>query len=202
MSASSESDAEYVERMGRRKAAVDEKVARATEQRGIVVVLTGDGKGKSSSAFGTLARAVGHGFDCAVVQFIKGTWDVGEARLFGDHPQVDFHVMGTGFTWETRDREKDRLAAVAAWEHAERMLEDDSKRLVVLDEITYVIQYGHLDVERVIEAIEFRPRQQTVILTGRDAPAALIDAADTVSEVRKIRHAFEHGVKAQAGVEF
>jgi len=202
MSTSSESDAEYVERMSRRKAAVDEKVARATEQRGIVVVLTGDGKGKSSSAFGTLARAVGHGFDCAVVQFIKGTWDVGEARLFGDHPQVDFHVMGTGFTWETRDREKDRLAAVAAWEHAERMLEDDSKRLVVLDEITYVIQYGHLDVERVIEAIEFRPRQQTVILTGRDAPAALIDAADTVSEVRKIRHAFEHGVKAQAGVEF
>jgi len=202
MNQQSESDAEYAARMARRKAEVDAKVAQANERRGIVVVLTGDGKGKSSSAFGTLARAVGHGFDCGVVQFIKGTWDVGEARLFGDHPQVDFHVMGTGFTWETRNRETDRRAALAAWAQAERLLEDESKRLVVLDEITYVITYGHLEAARVIESIRFRPRHQTVVITGRDAQPALIDIADTVSEVRKIRHAFEHGVKAQAGVEF
>ena len=202
MSEHDESDAGYRERMERKKAAIDDKVAQAKENRGILVVLTGDGKGKSSSAFGTLARAVGHGFDCGVVQFIKGTWDVGEARLFGEHPQVDFHVMGTGFTWETRDREKDRQAAIAAWEHAERLLEDESRRLVVLDELTYVIKYGHLDVARVVEALQFRPRQQTVILTGRDAQPELIELADTVSEVRKIKHAFEQGVKAQAGVEF
>lgn len=202
MSQQDETDEEYQARMTRRKAAIDARVAEARESRGIVVVLTGDGKGKSSSAFGTLARAVGHGFDCGVVQFIKGAWDVGEARLFREHPQVEFHVMGTGFTWETRDREKDRRAALAAWEHAERLLEDDSKRLVVLDELTYVIKYGHLDVSRVVEAIEFRPRQQTVIVTGRNAQPELVELADTVSEVRKVKHAFEQGVKAQAGVEF
>lgn len=197
-----ESDEEYRERMVRKKAAIDEKVAQATEKRGIVIVLTGDGKGKSSSAFGTLARAIGHGYKGAVVQFIKGTWDSGDHRFFDEHPSVDFHVMGTGFTWETRDREKDRLAARAAWEYADGLLNDPERRIVLLDEITYVIKYGHLDVNEVVEALEFRPRMQTVILTGRDAQPELIEAADTVSEVRKVKHAFEQGVKAQPGVEF
>jgi len=188
--------------MREKKAAVDRKVAEATESRGIVIVLTGDGKGKSSSAFGTLARALGHGLAGGVVQFIKGTWDSGDHKFFGEHPSVEYHVMGTGFTWETRDREKDRRAAVAAWEHAERMLDDESRHLIVLDEITYVIKYGHLDVQQVVEAIEFRPRNQSVILTGRDAQPELIGLADTVSEVRKIKHAFEQGIKAQPGVEF
>lgn len=202
MSQKNESDAEYETRMREKKARIDDRVARAKESRGIVIVLTGDGKGKSSSAFGTLARAIGHGFTGGVVQFIKGTWDSGDHRFFGDHPSVEYHVMGTGFTWETRDREKDRQAAIAAWEHAERMLEDSTKHLVVLDEITYVIKYGHLDVQRVVEAIEFRPRNQSVVLTGRDAQPELIELADTVSEVRKVKHAFEQGIKAQPGVEF
>lgn len=202
MSQQNETDAEYEARMREKKARIDEKVARARESRGIVIVLTGDGKGKSSSAFGTLARAIGHGFTGGVVQFIKGTWDSGDHRFFGNHPSVEYHVMGTGFTWETRDREKDRQAAVAAWEHAERMLEDNTKHLVVLDEITYVIKYGHLDVQQVVEAIEFRPRNQSVILTGRNAQPELIELADTVSEIRKVKHAFEQGIKAQPGVEF
>ena len=202
MSEHDETDSEYRERMERKKAAVDEKVAQARESRGIVIVLTGDGKGKSSSAFGTLARAIGHGYRGGVVQFIKGTWDSGDHRFFGEHPSVEYHVMGTGFTWETRDREKDRQAAVAAWEHAERLLEDERLRLVVLDELTYVIKYGHVPVERVVEALQFRPRQQTVMVTGRGAQDELVELADTVSEVRKVKHAFEQGIKAQPGVEF
>lgn len=197
-----ETDAEYRARMEEKKAAVDEKVAQAKENRGIFIVLTGDGKGKSSSAFGTLARALGHGFSGGVVQFIKGTWDSGDHRFFADQPNVEYHVMGTGFTWETRDREKDREAAIAAWEHAERLLENESLKLIVLDELTYVIKYGHIPVERVVEALEFRPRHQTVIVTGRDAQPELIELADTVSEVRKLKHAFEQGIKAQPGVEF
>ena len=197
-----ESEEEYRRRMAEKKAAVDSKVAQATENRGIVIVLTGDGKGKSSSGFGTLARAIGHGYQVGVVQFIKGTWDSGDHRFFAEHPGVDFHVMGTGFTWETRDREKDRQAAVAAWERAERLLEDDSRHVVLLDEITYVIKYGHLDANAVVDAIRFRPRHQSVILTGRGAQAELIELADTVSEVTKVKHAFEQGIKAQPGVEF
>lgn len=197
-----ETDAEYEARMRAKKAAVDEKVAQAKENRGIFIVLTGNGKGKSSSAFGTLARAIGHGYRGGVVQFIKGTWDSGDHKFFGEHPSVEYHVMGTGFTWETRDREKDRRAARAAWEHAERLLEDDGLRLVVLDEITYVIKYGHLDVQEVVDAIRFRPRGLSVILTGRDAQPELVELADTVSEVRKVKHALEQGVKAQPGVEF
>lgn len=197
-----ETDEQYRRRMEKKKAAVDEKVKQATEQRGIVIVLTGDGKGKSSSGFGTLARAIGHGYQVGVVQFIKGTWDSGDHRMFADHPNVDFHVMGTGFTWETRDREKDRQAARAAWEQAEALLEDASRHVVLLDEITYVIKYGHLDIDEVCDAIRFRPRNQTVILTGRNAQPELIELADTVSEVRKEKHAFEQGIKAQPGVEF
>jgi len=198
----SETDAEYDARMREKKAAIDRKVAEAKESRGIVIVLTGDGKGKSSSAFGTLARAIGHGFQGGVVQFIKGTWDSGDHKFFGEHPSVEYHVMGTGFTWETRDREKDRQATVAAWEQAERMLEDSGKHLVVLDEITYVIKYGHLDVRQVVDAITFRPRNQSVIITGRDAQDELVDLADTVSQVTKVKHAFEQGIKAQPGIEF
>ena len=197
-----ETDEQYRRRMEKKKAAVDEKVAQAKESRGIFIVLTGNGKGKSSSGFGTLARAIGHGYHVGVVQFIKGTWDSGDHRFFGEHPNVDFHVMGTGFTWETRDREKDRQAARAAWEQAEKLLEDASRHVVLLDEITYVIKYGHLDVEEVADAIRFRPRNQTVILTGRDAQPELTELADTVSEVTKIKHAFEQGIKAQPGVEF
>jgi cob(I)alamin adenosyltransferase len=197
-----ETDAEYAERMRRKKEAVDEKVAQARESRGIFIVLTGDGKGKSSSAFGTLARALGHGYRGGVVQFIKGTWDSGDHKFFSAQPGVEYHVMGTGFTWETQDREKDRQAAEAAWAHAERLLEDDALRLVVLDEITYVIRYGHLDVQQVAEAIRFRPRSQSVIVTGRGAHPELIELADTVSEVGKVKHAFEQGIRAQPGVEF
>lgn len=202
MSDRDETEAEYRARMERKKAEVDSKVKQAVESRGIAIVLTGDGKGKSSSAFGTLARTVGHGFAAGIVQFIKGRWSTGDQQFFGEHPRVTYHVMGTGFTWETRDREKDRQAARAAWAEAERLLGDDRLRLVVLDEITYVIRYGHLDVDEVVAAIQARPRKQTVIVTGRDAQQALIDAADTVSEVRKIKHAFELGIQAQPGVEF
>ncbi len=195
-------EARHKRAMERKKAHVDSRIAAATEDRGLLLVLTGNGKGKSSSAFGMLARSVGHGLECAVVQFIKGTWECGEQLLFADHPLVAFHVMGTGFTWETQNRQTDIAAAELAWGKAEALLADESTGLVILDELTYMLTYGYLDKAAVLRALKDRPARQHVVITGRNASRELLEIADTVSEVKDIRHAFNHGVKAQKGLDY
>ena len=183
------------------KAGVDAKIAAAQDEKGVLLVLRGNGKGKSTSGFGTVARAVGHGKKAAVVQFIKGTWECGERNLL-EGAGVSFHVMGTGFTWETQDKEKDTAAALVAWEAAEALLQDESIDCLMLDELTYMVSYHYLDVERVLTALKNRPPMQHVIITGRACHRAIIELADTVSEVQPIKHAFEAGIKSQPGFDY
>lgn len=190
------------QRMARKKAAVDARIARAPESRGVLILLMGTGKGKSSSAFGTMARAVGHGQQCGVVQFIKGRTETGEHRFFRDHPQIEWHVMGHGFTWETQDREQDVAAAQKAWQLAAAMLRDERYDLLVFDEMSYMFKYGYLDVEPVVETLRHRPQRQNVIITGRTMVEELKAIADTISVVKDERHAFRLGVKAQPGIEY
>lgn len=191
------------DRMQRKKAIIESKIAAAQEERGILLVNTGNGKGKSSAAFGVVARALGHGHKIAVVQFVKGRSDTGEEGFFRKFPeQVHWHVCGEGFTWETQDNDRDTLAAQAAWKIAQHYLADPSINLVVFDEMTYAFKYGWLDLAEILAAIAARPRLQTVIVTGRAAPDALIEAADTVSEIGMVKHAFKAGIKAMPGVEF
>jgi cob(I)alamin adenosyltransferase len=191
------------ERMQRKKELVDRKIARATIDRGVLVVNTGNGKGKSSSGFGMLARSLGHGFKCGVVQFIKGTFSTGEEAFFrhfaGD--QLDYHVMGEGFTWETQDKTRDIAAAQAAWTVAARMLADPAYDFVLLDELNIALVKQYVQLEQVLEAVAARPERQHVVITGRGAPDDLIAVADTVTEMRVIKHAFDAGIKAQKGVE-
>lgn len=191
------------DRMQRKKDVIDSKIAAAQEERGILLVNTGNGKGKSSAAFGVVARALGHGHRVAVVQFVKGRSDTGEEGFFRRFPeQVRWHVCGEGFTWETQDSGRDTAAAQAAWKIARAYLSDDTIDLVVFDEMTYAFKYGWLDLAEVLAAIAARPRMQTVIVTGRGAPDALVEAADTVTEMGMVKHAFKAGVKAMPGVEF
>jgi cob(I)alamin adenosyltransferase len=197
----SEEKQRHKKRMQRHKEVVDAAVARATEDRGIILVLTGNGKGKSSSGFGMVARALGHGFKVAVVQFIKGSFSTGEEAFFRRFPEVEYHVMGTGFTWETQDKDKDIAAAEVTWTQAEALLSDPDIALVLLDELNIVLKLGYLPVERVLETLAKRPPQQHVVITGRAAPQALIDVADTVTEMNVIKHAFQAGIKAQKGIE-
>ena len=195
-------DTQHKNRMASKKAVMDAKIAKATEQRGVLILLKGNGKGKSSSAFGTMARALGHGKKCAVIQFIKGRLETGEFKLFRDHPQVDWFVMGHGFTWETQDREQDIAAAQQAWQKAEQLLQDDSYDLLVFDELSYMFKYDYLPVSPVVEALQSRPLMQSVIVTGRTMALPLQEIADTISIVQDEKHAFRSGVKAQAGIEF
>lgn len=188
--------------MQRKKEYIDGKIAEATIDKGLLVVLTGNGKGKSSSAFGMLARSVGHGLRCGVVQFIKGKWECGEQLLFQDNPLVEFYVMATGFTWETQDREADIAAAKATWQHAAALLSNPEIAVVVLDELTYMLTYGYLDKETVISALENRPAHQHVIVTGRNASKELIEIADTVSDIGETKHPFYEGVKVQKGIDY
>ena len=188
--------------MQRKKAHVDERIAAATTEKNLLLVLTGNGKGKSSSAFGMLARSVGHGMKCAVVQFIKGQWECGEHTNFADHPLVDFHVMNTGFTWETQDRSKDITAAEQTWIKAEKFLCDSSYELVILDELTYMLTYGYLEKSRILKAIKNRPKNQHAVVTGRNASKELISLADTVSEINNTKHAFDSGIKVQKGIDY
>lgn len=196
------SDQQHQGRMVTKKAVVDARIAKATEERGVLILLKGSGKGKSSSALGTMARSLGHGKRCAVVQFIKGRLETGEYKFFKDHPQVDWHVMGHGFTWETQDRSQDIAAAQSAWAVAEQLLQDERYDLLVFDEMSYMFKYDYLDVEPVVAALRRRPSQQNVIITGRTMALPLQDVADTISIVQDERHAFRLGVKAQAGIEF
>jgi len=192
----------HKEKMVKRKAVMDAKIAQATEERGVLILLKGNGKGKSSSAFGTMLRSVGHGKKCAVIQFIKGRTETGEYKFFKDHPQVEWHIMGHGFTWETQDKEKDIEAAQQAWALAEKLLLDDTYDMLVFDEMSYMFKYGYLDVEPVVAALKKRPDHQNVIITGRTMALPLQDIADTISVVQDERHAFRLGVKAQIGIEY
>lgn len=188
-------------RMARKKAVVDQAIARADTDRGVLLVLTGNGKGKSSSAFGMVARALGHGMQVGVVQFIKGSYSTGEEAFFRRFPEVRYHVMGEGFTWETQDRARDQAAAQAAWAVACELLADESVSLVVLDELNIALKYRLVELEQVLDVLARRPAMQHVVITGRGAPRALIEAADTVTEMQVVKHAFKAGIKAQKGVE-
>lgn len=191
------------ERMVRKKAVMDERIANAQNERGLLLVHTGIGKGKSSSAFGMVARALGHGLKVGVVQFIKGRVSTGEQMFFQRFPEeVRYHVMGQGFTWETQDRQRDIENAASAWAVAKALLSDPEIALVVLDELNIAFKHGYLKVEDVLADIEARPVSQHVVVTGRGAPQALIDAADTVSEMGLVKHAFQSGIRAQKGIEF
>ena len=192
----------HEERMQKKKAIVDDKIAAAQEERGVLVVNTGNGKGKSSAAFGVVARALGHGLKVGVVQFVKGRSDTGEEAFFRGQPGVAWHVGGEGFTWETQDKERDAKAAREAWNVACGHLADPAIGLVVLDEMTYAFKYGWLDLDEVIARLQSRPVMQHVIITGRGAPQALRDAADTVSEIGMEKHAFQAGIKAMPGLEW
>ncbi len=203
MSESTERDDRHKVRMQRKKALIDEKIAEAQDEYGLLLVHTGNGKGKSSSAFGMVARALGHGIKVGVVQFIKGAASTGEEAFFRRFPdEVRYHVMGEGFTWETQDRQRDIARAREAWAVAAELLADPEIGLVVLDELNIALKYGYLELAPVLADIESRPLLQHVVVTGRGAPAGLVEAADTVTEMALVKHAFKAGVKAQKGVEF
>jgi cob(I)alamin adenosyltransferase len=192
----------HEERMQKKKAVIDSKIESAQEERGVLLVNTGNGKGKSSAAFGVVARALGHGLKVGVVQFVKGRSDTGEEAFFRQQPDVAWHVGGEGFTWETQDKERDAKAAQHAWSIASEHLSNPAIGLVVLDEMTYAFKYGWLDLESVIAKLLARPKMQHVIITGRAAPDALREAADTVSDIGNEKHAFKAGVKAMPGLDW
>lgn len=191
----------YQQRQQKIKDKVDARVAAAQQERGITLVFTGNGKGKTTAAFGTAARAVGHGKKVGVIQFIKGTWPNGERNLLEPHG-VEFQVMATGFTWDTQNRESDTAACLDVWRHAERMLADNTLDMVILDELTYMVAYDYLPLDTVMQALKNRPAHQTVIITGRGCHRDILDYADTVSELRPVKHAFDAGIKAQIGIDY
>ncbi|WP_296743954.1 cob(I)yrinic acid a,c-diamide adenosyltransferase [Mesorhizobium sp.] len=195
----------HAEKMAKIKVARDRMMATKSGEKGLVIVHTGAGKGKSSSAFGMIVRCVAHGFPCAVVQFIKGAWDTGERRLLTDHfgDLCQFHAMGEGFTWETQDRARDIAAAQAGWDKAKQLIADPRLRMVVLDEINIALRYDYLDINDVVAFLKNeKPPMTHVVLTGRNAKQELIDIADLVTEMTLVKHPFRSGIKAQPGVEF
>jgi cob(I)alamin adenosyltransferase len=192
----------HAKRMKKYKEMVDAGIAKAQDEKGLILVLTGDGKGKSSSGFGMVARALGHGMKVAVVQFIKGSFSTGEEAFFRRFPEeVSYHVMGDGFTWETQNIGKDIASAQKAWEQVKCFLADDTFDMILLDELNIVLQMRYLDTQQVLSDIAERPYMQHLIITGRGAPQALIDVADTVSDIKEIKHAYKAGIKAQHGIE-
>ena len=192
-------------KMAKKKAARDKIMAGKAGDRGLIIVHTGAGKGKSSSGFGMILRCIAHEMPCAVVQFIKGAWDTGERRLIETHfaDLCEFHAMGEGFTWETQDRARDIAMALKGWEKAKELIRDPDIRLVLLDEINIALRYDYLDIEEVLRFLrEEKPPLTHVVLTGRNAKEGLIEAADLVTEMTQIKHPFRSGIKAQPGVEF
>lgn len=190
-------------RMQRKKELIDQKIASAKTDAGVLLINTGNGKGKSSSAFGMAIRALGHGMKVGIVQFIKGAKSTGEEMFLQRFPdEVSFHAMGDGFTWETQSRERDIAAAERAWERAKAFLSDPEIGFVVLDELNIALKYRYLDIEQVIADLKARPAMQHVVVTGRAAPPELIAAADTVTEMQPVKHAFAAGIAAQPGVEW
>jgi len=191
----------HQQRQQKLKDQVDARIAAATEVRGILMVFTGNGKGKTTAAFGTASRAVGHQKRVGVIQFIKGEWPNGERNLLEPHG-VEFQVMATGFTWDTQSRETDTAACLAVWQHGKRMLQDATLDLVVLDELTYMVSYDYLPLDEVMAALQQRPAHQSVIITGRGCHREILALADTVSEMRPVKHAFDAGIQAQQGIDW
>jgi|TARA_B110000444_G_scaffold44566_1_gene40469 cob(I)alamin adenosyltransferase len=190
-------------KMQKLKEKVDQHIEACDEEKGVMILLTGDGKGKSSSAFGMVVRSLGYGYKVGVVQFIKGEQLSGEELYLRDHcPQVDFYQMGTGFTWDTQDRDADIAAAQTTWKVVEPMLSDPSYHLVIIDELTYMLSYKYLDESMVIKALSNRPPSQSVVVTGRGGGNSLKDIADTVSEIKDIKHAYQSNIKARKGVDY
>lgn len=200
-----DADTRHTEKMRKIKAARDRMMATKTEEKGLIIVLTGPGKGKSSSGFGMVMRCIAHGMQCAVVQFIKGTWDTGERKLLSERfaDECRLFATGEGFTWETQDRARDIAAARHGWEIAKEQILDESNRFVLLDEINIALRYDYLDIDEVVDFLLTRkPMMTHVVLTGRNAKPELIEAADLVTEMTLIKHPFRDGVKAQKGIEF
>ena len=198
-----ERDAYHADKMKKKKAAREKILATKTEEKGLLIVHTGKGKGKSTAAFGMVFRAIGHGFRVGIVQFVKGAWGTGERDILQKFPElVTIKAMGEGFTWDTQDRQRDLSAARAAWEEAKRMIADPAYRMVLLDELNIVLRYDYLPLGEVLEVLRNKPRDTHVIITGRNAKDELIEIADLVTEMTEIKHPFRAGVKAQAGIEF
>ena len=201
MTQEAERNARHKQRMARKKEVVDAAIARATENRGIILVNTGNGKGKSSAAFGMVARTLGYGLKAGVAQFLKSRRDTGEEKFLGTQPNVQWQVLGDGFTWDTQNRDADIATAQRAWTVAQGFLSDASLHLVVLDELTYLLKDGYLDAQQVCADLLARPSMQHVVITGRAAPQCLLDIADTVSDIQDVKHAFRAGVCAQPGID-
>ena len=198
----SELNQRHKKRMQRHKAVVDEKIQQADQDKGLLLVITGNGKGKSSSGFGMVARALGHDMKVGVVQFIKGAFSTGEETFFRRFPEsVEYHVVGDGFTWETQNLEQDKASAEKGWAICRQLLQDPSFDVLLFDELNIVLKMHYLDTGEVLEDIAARPDMQHVIITGRGAPEAVIEAADTVSRIDDVKHAFRAGIRAQKGVE-
>jgi cob(I)alamin adenosyltransferase len=198
-----EINARHAEKMAKKKAARDRIIATKTLEKGLVIVHTGKGKGKSTAAFGMVMRAIGHGFKVGVVQFVKGKWETGEQVVLDRFPdQVTIRTMGEGFTWETQDRQRDIAAARAAWEGAKQLIDDSDHKLVLLDELNIVLRYDYLPLDEILAVLRAKPADKHVIITGRNAREELIDMADLVTEMTMVKHPFRDGVKAQAGIEF
>ena len=199
-----ERNAYHAEKMKKKKEARDKILATKTEERGLIIVHTGKGKGKSTAAFGMVFRAIGHGFRVGIVQFVKGKWGTGERTVLEKFPeQVTIKAMGEGFTWETADRARDIAAATGAWEMAKELILDESYKLVLLDELNIVLRYDYLDIAEVVDFLTTqKPRDTHVIITGRNAKDELIEIADLVTDMTMVKHPFRDGVKAQAGIEF
>ncbi|MHB1110145.1 MAG: cob(I)yrinic acid a,c-diamide adenosyltransferase [Devosia sp.] len=198
-----ERDAYHAEKMRKKKEARNKILATKTEERGLLIVHTGKGKGKSTAAFGMVFRAIGHGFRVGVVQFVKGAWGTGERDVLEKFSElVTIKAMGEGFTWDTQDRQRDLAAARAAWDEAKKMISDPAYRMILLDELNIVLRYDYLPLGEVIETLKQKPRDTHIIVTGRNAKDELIEIADLVTEMTEIKHPFRAGVKAQPGIEF
>jgi len=191
----------HKKRMESKKSVIDANIQKADKNKGLLLVLTGNGKGKSSSAFGMVARALGHGMKVGVCQFIKSRTDTGEESFFSQQKKCDWHVLGDGFTWNTQDRTQDIATSEKGWEVAQSMLSDPSYDLVVLDELTYLLSYKYLESNGVLADIESRPAMQHVVVTGRAATDGLLEVADTVSEIADVKHAYRDGIQAQKGID-
>jgi len=201
MKKSDEHEQRHRSRMQRKKEVIDTAISLADREQGLLLVLTGNGKGKSSSAFGMVARALGHGMRVGVAQFIKGRKDTGEEGFFSRQPNVVWHVLGEGFTWETQNLAHDIETAQRGWAVVKEMLSDEALGLIILDELTYPLKYGWLELYTVLADLKARPLMQHVVITGRGAPDGLCEAADTVSDLQDVKHAYRAGVKAQKGVD-
>jgi cob(I)alamin adenosyltransferase len=197
-------DEQYRQKMQRRKEVQDRRIAAAIPEKGLIIVNTGNGKGKTTAALGMVLRSLGHGYKVAIVQFIKGAWEPSEKKVFSFwEDQIEFHAMGEGFTWETQDRDRDLDKASAAWEKSLEYIRNPEFQLVLLDEINIALKMGYLELDQVLAGLAEKPPNKHVILTGRGAPPALIERADLVTEMTLIKHPFrDQGVKAQAGIEF